>query len=249
MTAAGDGPDAVRLVMESGGLDQEGEPIIRRRTIAGVVVASLAVSLSVGLMTLGPVQQPKAAQPERGFSIVSLQPDVAQSLRAQGKQISYPSPSTANKGKKFNPGGETITQLVTAPQAERARPLRATSPTPPPGGPPRGWTSGRTSTTMLFGTVYDPPEYAAFPGHPTDRTLYNYYKEVSYGAVDIATLNMPEHHGLATVGPPVRLLLPRPTAFTTTASAPTRRTSRDWWSTPSGRPMPPSTSATTPWTA
>ena len=102
--------------MESGGLDQEGEPIIRRRTIAGVVVASLAVSLSVGLMSLGPVQQPRAAQPERGFSIVSLQPDVAQSLRAQGKQISYPSPSTANKGKKFNPGGDTITQLVTAPK-------------------------------------------------------------------------------------------------------------------------------------
>lgn len=175
--------------------------MIRRRTIAGVVVASLAVSLSVGLMSLGPVQQPRAAQPERGFSIVSLQPDVAQSLRAQGKQISYPSPSTANKGKKFNPGGDTITQLVTAPK-QNVLVLFANFTTPPPGGPTTRLNLGTYFDPMLFGTTYDPPEYASVPGHPTDRTLYNYYKEVSYGAVEIGTENMPGTMGWTQSGHP-----------------------------------------------
>ena len=36
---------------------------------------------------------------------------------------------------------------------------------------------------MLFGTDYDPPEYG-LGGLPTDRTLYNYVEQVSYGLLD-----------------------------------------------------------------
>ena len=174
----------------------------RRRTVAGVLVASLAVCLSVGLLTVGPVQQQKAAQAERGFSIVSLQPDVAQALRAQGKPISYPFPNTANKGKKFNPGGGTITQLVTAAE-QNVLVLFADFTTPPPGGPVTRLNLGTYFDPMLFGTTYDPPEYASVPGsHPTDRTLFNYYKEVSYGKVEIGTENMPGTMGWTQSGHP-----------------------------------------------
>jgi M6 family metalloprotease-like protein len=44
---------------------------------------------------------------------------------------------------------------------------------------------------MLFGTEYNPPEYASYSGYPKDRTLYNYYKEVSYGYINVTTKNMP----------------------------------------------------------
>jgi immune inhibitor A len=161
-----------------------------RRTVAGVLVVSLAACLSVGLATSGPVQQQMAAQSERGFSIVSLQPDVAQALRAKGKPVSYPFPDTANKGKKFNPGGETITPLVTAPE-QNVLVLFADPATPPPGGPATRLDLATYFDPMLFGTTYDPPEYAAYAGHPTDRTLYNYYEEVSYGNLEIGTKNLP----------------------------------------------------------
>ena len=65
---------------------------------------------------------------------------------------------------------------------------------PPPGGPDSRLDLGYFDD-MLFGTSYDPSEYAAYPGHPTDRTLYNYYQEVSYGTVDIVTLNLPSETG------------------------------------------------------
>ena len=48
---------------------------------------------------------------------------------------------------------------------------------------------------MLFGTKYDPPEYAAYPGHPTDRTLANYFQQTTLGKVDIVTVNMPSNTG------------------------------------------------------
>jgi M6 family metalloprotease-like protein len=50
--------------------------------------------------------------------------------------------------------------------------------------------------------VYDPPEYAPYVPHPTDRTLKNYYRQVSYGAVDIVTLNMPSVLGWKSTGHP-----------------------------------------------
>jgi M6 family metalloprotease-like protein len=55
---------------------------------------------------------------------------------------------------------------------------------------------------MLFGTVYDPIEYAGIPDHPTNRTLKNYYAEVSYGKINVTTVNMPSTMGWAQTGHP-----------------------------------------------
>ena len=53
---------------------------------------------------------------------------------------------------------------------------------------------------MLFGTTYNPPEYNNEA--PTDRALANYYKEVSYGAVNVGTFNLPSSLGWANIGHP-----------------------------------------------
>ena len=75
---------------------------------------------------------PSARLEGKGFSIVSMQPDVVQALRDQGKKINYPTPATANKGKKFNPVGDVIGQLV--PPIQNVLVIFADFTTPPPGG-------------------------------------------------------------------------------------------------------------------
>lgn len=138
-----------------------------------------------------------------GFHIVSLQPDVAQALRAQGKRINYPFPNTANKGKKFNPGGELVGALQTAPE-QNVLVLFVDFTTPPPGGPATRLDLGKYFDPMLFGDSYDPPEYkaAGFTTYPTNRTLKNYYNEVSYGQIQVTTKNMPSQMGWIQSGHP-----------------------------------------------
>ncbi len=130
----------------------------------------------------------------RGFSIVSMQPDAVQALREQGKKVNYPFPNTANKGKKFNPGGETVGVIPTDAEQE-VLVLFVKFNDNPPGGPTTRLDMGKYFDPMLFGTEYNPPEYAAYSGYPTDRTLYNYYKEVSYGYINVTTKNLPSKQG------------------------------------------------------
>jgi M6 family metalloprotease-like protein len=91
-------------------------------------------------------------------------------------------------------------QLATA-NKQRVLVLFVEFTTTPPGGP-----STRRSLTdydnLLFGTTYDPPEYASYVTAPTDRTLKNYYSQASYGAVDVVTLNMPSALGWKSAGHP-----------------------------------------------
>jgi M6 family metalloprotease-like protein len=171
-----------------------------KKMLLTVFVLIMVVTLSMAMVA--PYQSRQTAQSEgKGFSIVSLQPDVIQALRAQGKRINYPFPNTANKGKKFNPVGSTVGALNTA-ATQNVLVLFADFTTPPPGGPATRLDMATYFDPMLFGTVYDPPEYAAYPGHPTDRTLKNYYAEVSYGKVNVTTLNMPSTMGWAQTGHP-----------------------------------------------
>jgi M6 family metalloprotease-like protein len=132
----------------------------------------------------------------KGFSIVSMQPDVLQALRAQGRRANYPFPNTANKGKKFNPVGDVIEPLDTAAE-QNVLVLFVEFQTNPPGGPTTRLDLGEYFDPMLFGTEYNPEEYKELQNvaYPKDRTLYNYYKEVSYGKIEITTQNMPGNMG------------------------------------------------------
>lgn len=170
-----------------------------KKLIGKLFVLALVAILLLAMAPAAQLSKQATASEGRGFSIVSLQPDVAQQLRAQGKKINYPFPNTANKGKKFNPVGEVIPPLATA-ATQNVLVIFADFTTTPPGAPVARLDLATYFDTMLFGTVYDPPEYAAYLGHPTDRTLKNYYAEVSYGQVDVVTLNMPSVMGWSQTG-------------------------------------------------
>ena len=160
------------------------------------------VAVVGGLVALAAAQSPAPRTlAGRGFSAVPMRPVVAQSLRAQGKAVHVPKPFGMNQGRKFNPGGETLGALTTDP-TQKILVLFVEFSTNPPGGPTKRLDLKAYYDTMLFGTSYKPAEYAAYADYPTDRTLLNYYKSVSYGNVTVVTLNLPSRLGWLNVGKP-----------------------------------------------
>jgi M6 family metalloprotease-like protein len=161
----------------------------------------LAILLAVLLIAAVclPLRQSQSApaQGGRGFSIVTLQPELEQAMRAKGEKLQYPFPNSLNHGRKFNPGGELLQPVVTDP-TQKVLVLFIEFQDAPPGGPVARLDLATYFDAMLFGTVYNPPDYAGIPGMPKDRTLLNYYKEVSYGQVTVVTLNLPSDLGWLT---------------------------------------------------
>ncbi len=170
---------------------------MRTRLFALLVIAGV-------LCAIGPGMAPaKAAPPAPAgeLSVAHMEPDAAAALRAKGKPIHPYVPNSANRGKKFNPGGDKIAPVITAPE-QKVLVIFAQFTDSPPGGPADRLDLASYFDTMLFGPIYNPPEYAAYPDHPTNATLYNYYKENSYGAVDVVTLNLPSSLGWTQTGHP-----------------------------------------------
>ena len=160
--------------------------------------ATIMIGLLLAFIFTAIANQTAPTTQREGLSIVPMDPDTEATLRAQGKKIQYPFPNSGNNGNKFNPTGMTIGPLTTA-ATQNILVIFVKFTTPPPGGP-----TERLDLTyfdkMLFDTTYDHPAYAAYPGHPTDRTLKNYWKEVSYNTVTIETLNLPSTQGWTNVG-------------------------------------------------
>jgi M6 family metalloprotease-like protein len=163
--------------------------------------------VAVALAFAGSACEPGVvAQPNdgKGFSPVAMVPHLVKELRAQGKQVKVPFPATASRAKKFNPSGGPLGPLETAAE-QKVLVLFANFTTPPPGGPaaPRDLAD---YDDLLFGTTYDPPEWQMLRqygvDYPTDLTLVNFYREVTYGKVDITTVDMPSTRGWTNVGKP-----------------------------------------------
>lgn len=154
------------------------------------------------ILLVGLVPAAAAASPadDQSFSAVPIHPDAAAALQAQGRKFKSPFPNSANQGKKFNPGGNAIGPLVTDP-TQKVLVIFVEFTTLPPGGPATRLNLSYFDD-MLFGTVYDPPEYAPYGAHPVDRTLKNYYQQVSYGQVDVVTVNLPSATNWAQAGHP-----------------------------------------------
>ena len=133
------------------------------------------------------------------FEVVRMNPDAEQTLKAQGKSLDYPFPNMNNNGRKFNPSTLDLEPLVSPEGDQPVIAIFVQFTNPPPGGP-----STRIDLSyfdnMLYGKIYDPPEYAPYVGHPTDRTLRNYWEEVSYGKIFVTTHNMPSTLGWANSG-------------------------------------------------
>ncbi len=162
-----------------------------------MVLWTLIAILVIGLV---PVARAQAPADDNSFSAIPIRPDAARALQAQGRKFKSPFPNSANQGKKFNPSGDVFGPLVTAPE-QRVLVIFVDFTTMPPGGPATRLDMSYFDN-MLFGTVYDPPEYAPYGPHPTDRTLKNFYQAVSYGQVDVITLNLPSSQGWAQSGHP-----------------------------------------------
>ena len=159
---------------------------------------SLPVSLNPHALRKPPGRNKQTRATERGFSIVRPAP-FAEAALVQSKKLTDVFPNFANHGRKFNPPGDVTGPLVTDPEL-RVFVIFVEFTNIPPGGP-----GDRLDLTyfddMLFGTAYAPDEYRdpnrrkkGYLG-PTDRTLKNYFDEVSYGQVDVVTLNMPSSMG------------------------------------------------------
>ncbi len=166
-------------------------------------VVILATFVLLGLVLPAGAQ----VKDDQGLSVVQLRPDVVETLRAKGKAFNQERfPNSVNQGRKFNPGGELVGQLDTD-ATQNVLVLFVQFTDNPPGGP-TSRLNLQTYDDLLFGTVYDPPEYAGVPDHPTDRTLKNYYKDVSYGKVNVVTLNPPSQQGWMQMGKPYAYYFP-----------------------------------------
>ena len=125
------------------------------------------------LITISILLVPALLSAQNGaFSAVQMHPQAMAFARAQQKPIKSPTPASANQGRKFDPGGATVGQLTTA-GSQKVLVIFIAFQTPPAGGPvthvPLSYFDN-----MLFGTTYDPPEYAVYKSTesvPSDRTL------------------------------------------------------------------------------
>lgn len=169
---------------------------MRTRVLAATLVIAAAVMLAAAVR--GPGSPPTA--PRAGLEVVPINPHALAALRAQGKTLKDTLPIGVNQGRKFDPKGGLVPAL-TAPAEQRVLVLCVDFSDEPPGGPEQRLDLSYFDD-MLFGTTYDPPEYAAYTGHPTDRTLVNYFKETSFGKIDIVTVDMPTATGWLHTGKP-----------------------------------------------
>jgi len=162
-------------------------------------VLIVLVALVFALIAVAATVPTTASSSGRAFSAVPIRPASAEALKARGKSLRVPFPNAINQGRKFVPGGDVVPPLVTAP-TQRVLVLFVQFTNAPPGGPAARLDLATYFDAMLFGPVYNPPEYGG--AGPTDRTLYNYYAAVSYGAVDVVTLNLPSSLGWVQTGHP-----------------------------------------------
>jgi len=170
-----------------------------RARILLIAIAAIVLALAV-TVTVPTTQAPLSGG--RAFSAVPLNPNAARALRAGGRSLRFPFPNSINRGRKFVPGGEVVGP-ITVDSTQRVLVIFVDFTTPPPGGPASRLSLKTYFDAMLFGDTYDPPEYGATGvSYPVDRTLANYYRDVSYGSVDVVTLNPPGKLGWAQSGHP-----------------------------------------------
>ena len=162
---------------------------MRFRVLAAALVIAAALMLAVAVH--GPSRLSSA--PRAGLEVVPMNPHALAALKAQGKTLKDTPPIGVNQGRKFNPKGDLVGPLTTS-EKQNVLVLFVDFSDEPPGGPAQRLDLSYFDD-MLFGTTYDPSAYAAYPGHPTDRTLVNYFKEASFGKTDVVTVDLPSKSG------------------------------------------------------
>lgn len=183
--------------------------------VAGLTASTFAVGFTTTTAAELPGGEAVASVPTGDntfFSAVEMETDTVERLLASGKTIQQPEPKNLDKlasKKKFDRPEEpkplplgpigaeqnTLAVLVKFPtQADGSSSVPGASTTRVP---------AELFNDLLFGTEYNPytlkqgdldwTGLATYNGitAPTDRTLYNYYKEVSYGKLNVTTKDAP----------------------------------------------------------
>lgn len=176
---------------------------------AGLVATLFASPLSNGIeVGAKDVESASSTPAPKFFSAVEMETDTVDRLKAKGEKVSQPRPSHIEKLEakfKFDKPEEpkplelgkidaiqnTFVVLVKFPTKEDG-----SSSVP---GAPDTRVPAKYFNDLIFGTEYNPYDLkegdldftgmAEYDGvkAPTDSTLYNYYKEVSYGKVEVST--------------------------------------------------------------
>jgi len=172
---------------------------MRKTVIAVALVVVLAALVAAGL---GGPSTGVVRHTHTGLEVVPMEPRTAAEMKAKGIALPTFIGTSINRGKKFNPTGEAIEQLTTG-ATQKVLVLFVQFTDTPPGGPATR-ADLHEFDDLLFGTTYDPPEYSAYAstGYPTNRTLKNYFKEATFGKLDIVTLNLPSTLGWVQAGHP-----------------------------------------------
>lgn len=153
---------------------------MRLKTLAILCILPLLVGMSVVPRTSIQVTA------SRTFSAIPLRPQVAASLKAQGKsspEMNFP--NSVNQGRPFNPRDASPVGQLQMPSEMKALVILVEF-------------SDTTYTydksefeDLILGTYFNPPgNYVTLPDGtivfgPTDKTLVNFYAEVSFGTVGI----------------------------------------------------------------
>jgi len=180
---------------------------ITKQTAAASLGLAAIIALAGGLNSSS-YGQPQSDDPQLALDArepcaVRVAPHVHYFYQQQGKKI---------KGPRFaHHGWKGLLQGALHPQGQPVGQLPLPSPkmlvilvdfTCAPPGASATRVDPHNFDQLFFGTVYDPPEWAPYPGHPTYGTLKNYYKEMSYGKVEFVTAHLPSQLGWAQCGKP-----------------------------------------------
>jgi M6 family metalloprotease-like protein len=139
--------------------------------------------------------EPDAADVARDFApdFMPLNPEVVQQYTKAGKKVPYNMTEAQFAGMESVSINRLSRQPLAPGDSVRAIVLLVQTTDNPPGGPTTRFTPG-VWDSMLFGTAY----VRGGLDTTTTKTLKNYYDEISYGNVDVVTLDMPSVVGWLT---------------------------------------------------
>lgn len=142
------------------------------------------------------------------FSADSLVPEAVQALQSKGIKPKQPTQKGPKKNPNSKPTHKSPEERLSLNPTQNNLAILVKFPeenghSPVPGSPDTR-IPAKYFNDLLYGTSYNPYEmpqfqkYATAPNGvaaPTDRTLHNYYKDVSYGKINVTTKDSPEKVG------------------------------------------------------
>ncbi|MBL0385325.1 M6 family metalloprotease domain-containing protein [Tumebacillus sp. ITR2] len=187
--------------------------VVSSLTAATMLSAPVVSAKSLTSTTAEPAVAAANTQ-EQVFSAETIETDVAKALQAKGIVAKQPEPKK-QKNPNSRPTHKSVEDRLTLNPTQNNLAILVKFPeenghSPVPGSPDER-IPAKYFNDLLYGTSYNPFElpqftkYATAPNGtpaPTDRTLHNYYNEVSYGKLNVTTQDSPEKVGWVTAPHP-----------------------------------------------